>query len=197
MNFLVLSSSRGTTFQAVLDRLADGSLTANCLGLLTDRDDRGCIEKAIEADLPVSIVPKQEGQERQDYDRQLHMAMMGLGATETTLIAALGWMYILSPWFVQQWQDRIINVHPALLPKFPGAHAVKDALDAGETETGMSIHLIDEGVDTGQILVQKNCTIEPDDTIDSLKSRIQELEKEWYPKTLQMIEEGEIELPHT
>jgi len=105
-------------------------------------------------------------------------------------------MWILTPWFVHVWKGRIINVHPALLPKFPGAHGIEDAMAAGETETGMTIHIIDEGVDTGPILVQKSCSISRDDTIDSLKERIQELEKEWYPKVLQMVEEGEIAVPY-
>ncbi|MBU1911757.1 phosphoribosylglycinamide formyltransferase, partial [Patescibacteria group bacterium] len=83
----------------------------------------------------------------------------------------------------------------ALLPKYPGAHGIEEAMEAGEKETGMTIHIIDEGVDTGPILVQKSCSILPDDTVDTLKERVQALEKEWYPKTLQMVETGEIVLP--
>ncbi|MBU0458954.1 phosphoribosylglycinamide formyltransferase, partial [Patescibacteria group bacterium] len=98
-------------------------------------------------------------------------------------------------WFVQKWEGKIINVHPALLPKYPGAHGIEEAMEAGEKETGMTIHIIYEGVDTGPILVQKSCSILPDDTVDTLKERVQALEKEWYPKTLQMVETGEIVLP--
>lgn len=196
MNFVVLSSSRGTTFQAVLDRIADGSLTAKCLGLIADSEDRGCIQKAKAASFPVKIIEKEKSEEREDYDKRLHAAIEELGGSpDETVIAALGWMFILSPWFVSQWKNRIINVHPSLLPKYPGAHAHEDVLVAGESESGMTIHIIDEGVDTGEILVQKSCSVMPDDTVDSLKERVQELEKEWYPKTLQMIEEGDIQLP--
>ncbi|MBU0767225.1 phosphoribosylglycinamide formyltransferase [Patescibacteria group bacterium] len=195
MNFVVLSSSRGTTFQAVLDRMADGSLTAKCLGLVTDKDDRGCIEKAKNAGLPVIIVKREHGTQREDYNKRLDKAIRKLGKVDA--IAALGWMFILTPWFVQKWKGRIVNVHPALLPKHPGAHGIEEALHAGETESGMTIHIIDEGVDTGTILVQKSCTIEEDDTVETLKNRIQALEKEWYPKTLQMIETSEIVLPIT
>jgi|ETNmetMinimDraft_2_1059921.scaffolds.fasta_scaffold38814_2 formyltetrahydrofolate-dependent phosphoribosylglycinamide formyltransferase len=193
MNFIVLSSSRGTTFQAVIDRLADGSLTANCLGLVVDREDRGAVEKAKKANLPIKVVGRIKGEPREEYDWRLNEAINEMG--EVDVIATLGWMFILNPWFVQNWEGRIVNVHPALLPKHPGAHGIEDALGADDKETGMTIHIIDEGVDTGPILVQKNCSINLDDTVDSLKPRIQDLEKEWYPKTLQMIETGEIKLP--
>lgn len=193
MNFIVLSSSRGTTFQAILDRLADGSLTARCLGLVADREDRGCIEKARSAGLPFVIVQHGKGEAREDYDRKVDAAIRSLGNVD--LIAAIGWMFVLSPWFVGKWQGRILNVHPALLPKFPGAHAHEDVLAAGEKESGMTIHLIDEGVDTGPVLIQKRCPVPPSDTPDTLKTRVQALEKEWYPKVLEMIEKGTIVLP--
>ncbi|MDD3896835.1 MAG: phosphoribosylglycinamide formyltransferase [Candidatus Peribacteraceae bacterium] len=194
MNFVVLSSSRGTTFQAVIDRIADGTLTAKCAGLVTDRADRGCADKARAAGIPVMVVEREKGEDREAYNQRLDAAIRSFGRVD--VIAALGWMWILTPWFVHVWKGRIINVHPALLPKFPGAHGIEDAMAAGETETGMTIHIIDEGVDTGPILVQKSCSISRDDTIDSLKERIQELEKEWYPKVLQMLEEGEIAVPY-
>ena len=197
MDFVVLSSSRGTTFQAVIDAMKDGSLEARCLGLIADREDRGCTEKATAAGIPTLIVERVKGEERESYDRRIDEAIGALVVkTEDVdvLLACMGWMFIFSPWFVTQWKNRILNVHPALLPKHPGGHAIDDALAAGDAETGMTIHWIDEGVDTGKIVEQKNCSILPDDTVDTLKARIQELEKEWYPKVLQMIEQGELRL---
>ncbi len=215
MNFIVLSSSRGTTFQAVLDRIEDGSLTARCLGLIADREDRGCVSKARAAGVAVTILERMKGEDREEYDRRVHGGILSLtppppnplphaslrSARErgsgSTVIAALGWMFIFSPWFVHQWRHRIINVHPALLPKHAGGQAIRETLAAGETETGMTIHLIDEGVDTGPILLQKKCPVLAGDTEDTLKERVQALEKEWYPKVLQMIERGEMILPKT
>jgi len=193
MNFVVLSSSRGTTFQAVLDRIADGTLTAHCLGLVTDRLDRGCVEKARNAGVHIAVVERQPKEPRETYDMRLDAAIRGLG--DVDVIATLGWMYLLTPWFVGQWRHRILNVHPALLPKYPGAHSIEDALKDGAQESGMTIHLIDEGVDTGPVLLQKSCPVEHDDTPDTLKERIQALEKEWYPQALQMIEDGALKLP--
>ncbi|MDD5751443.1 MAG: phosphoribosylglycinamide formyltransferase [Candidatus Peribacteraceae bacterium] len=195
MNFVVLSSSRGTTFQSVIEALQSGALTATCLGLVADSPERGCIEKAKAAGLPVRIVGKVKGEPREEYDRRLDAELRAMGANEQTIIAAIGWMFVLSPCFVRTWHNRILNVHPALLPKYPGAHAHEEVLAAHEKETGMTIHVIDEGVDTGPILLQKRCPVLPDDTHDALKERVQELEKEWYPKVLQMIEEGEVQLP--
>ncbi len=197
MNFIVLSSSRGTTFQAVLDAQKRGELKAKCLGLVTDREDRQCIDKAKEADLPFIIVTRVNGESREEFDRRVQEAIVSLGGGKDTVIAALGWMFIFSPWFIQAWKDRIINVHPALLPKHSGkgmyGHHVHDAvLAAGEKESGVSIHLMDEEVDTGRILLQKTCPVLPDDTPDSLQQRVQGLEKEWYPRVLQMVESGEI-----
>ena len=197
MDFIVLSSSRGTAFQAVIDAIEDGSLEARCLGLVSDREDRGCVEKARVAGLSVRIVKREKGEERQEYDQRLNETVRELAKNSElakVIIACMGWMFIFSPWFVGQWKNRILNVHPALLPKYPGGHAIDDALDAGETEAGMTIHWIDEGVDTGKIVEQKKCSIMPDDTVDTLKARVQELEKEWYPKVLQRLHSGDISM---
>ena len=197
MRFAVLSSSRGTTFQAILDRIADRTLTAQCAGLVADRKDRGCVVKAKVAGIPVVVVEKREGESRETYDERLHEAFLTLGSID--VIAAIGWMFVLSPAFIRKWKNRILNVHPALLPKYGGsgmhgAHVHEAVLKAHEKESGMTIHLMDEGVDTGKVLLQKTCPVLPGDTVDSLKVRVQELEKEWYPKVLEMIEKGEIKI---
>lgn len=184
MKFIILSSSRGTTMQAVLDDL---ELKEQCLGLVSDREDRGCVEKAKAAGIPVKIVKRKDGEDREQYDKRIDAALEELGADEATYIAALGWMFILSPWFVAKWPRKIINVHPSLLPKYPGAHAIRDALADDATETGMTIHYIDEGVDTGEIIEQQSCTVDPDNDEETLKAKIQELEKEWYPRVLKKL----------
>ena len=185
--------SRGTTFQAILDRIADGSLTAKCLGLVSDNEKRGCVEKARDAKLPVKIVLKKKDESREEYDKRLDAAVRALGNAD--IIAAIGWLYLLSPWFVQQWKNRILNVHPSLLPLHPGLHAHEEVLKVKETESGMTIHIINEALDEGEILVQKSCSVLPSDTVETLKARVQALEKKWYPSALEMIEKGEIRLP--
>ena len=211
MDFIVLSSSGGTTFQAVLDRIADGTLTAQCLGLVTDLEDHGCVAKARRVGLPVRIVQRKKGETRGEYDRRLDGAILELCSERAltpceprmcdqrsthhdTFLVCIGWMWLFSPWFVQQWHRRILNVHPSLLPQYPGRHPHEDVLAAREKTSGMTIHWVDEGVDTGPIIVQKNCSVFPGDTVETLKARIQELEKEWYPKVLEMIDRGKMQL---
>lgn len=106
-------------------------------------------------------------------------------------------MRILTPYFVSKFKNRIINVHPALIPKysgkdFYGKSVHKAVLRAGEKETGMTVHFVEEGVDTGKIILQKKCPVLPGDTPESLKERVQNLEKEWYPKVIQMFVDGKL-----
>jgi phosphoribosylglycinamide formyltransferase 1 len=203
VDFIVLSSSRGTTFQAVLDAEKRGELEAKCLGLLTDRADRECIAKAEAAGVPVWIVEWTAKEKREIYDRRVMEALQDMlkgRGPRSVVLAALGWMHIVGPAFIHEWRHRILNVHPALLPKFGGegmyGMRVHEAvLDHQEKESGITIHLMDEGVDTGPILLQKTCPVLPGDSPETLRDRIQALEREWYPKTLQMIHRGEVKLP--
>ncbi len=194
--FIALSSSRGTTFQAIIDRIADRSLDAECLALVTDSPDRGCVEKAHAVGIPVRVVARSKGEDREAYDARLTAEIEQILYSNkipdrsAVYIAAVGWMWLLSEPFVRAWKDRIINVHPSLLPKYPGVHAHREVLAADETQSGMTIHYIDTGVDTGRVLLQKSCEVLPTDTEDTLRVRVQELEKEWYPKVLQMIADG-------
>jgi folate-dependent phosphoribosylglycinamide formyltransferase PurN len=176
---------------------------------VTDRSDRGCVEKAKKAKLPYRIVEKKPEESREEYDVRVHETINELSNSgphisevrphSEVLIAAIGWMHILSSWFIQKWPGRILNVHPALLPKYGGegmfGMKVHEAvLASSDRESGMTIHLMDEGVDTGQIIVQKKCSVSSSDSKEKLKEKVQALEKEWYPKVLQMIELGEIKL---
>lgn len=199
MNFVVLCSSRGTTFQAIIDKMKNGSLKMKCLGLITDSDERGCIEKAKAGNIPVKIIDKMENESREHYDERLENALEELGADRKTLLAAMGWMWILTPEFVKH--HTIINVHPALLPKYGGegmyGHHVHEAvLENKDTDSGITIHVMDSGVDTGKTLLQKTTSVFADDTVETLQARVQELEKKWYPEVLQMIEDGKIILPN-
>ncbi len=194
MNFVVLSTSKGTVFQSVIDRMQDGSLHATCLGLITDKADRGCVAKAKNAKLAVKVVERLAGETRKDFDERVHQAILELGAKPNDFISCIGWMLLLSPEFVGKWRNKILNVHPGLLPKFPGTHTHEAVLRSGDRESGMTIHLIDEGMDTGKILLQKKCPVMPNDTVETLKMRVQALEREWYPKVLHMIESGELKV---
>lgn len=198
MTFIALCTAKGTVFQSVIDAMHDGSLAMTCAGLVSDSADHGCVEKANNAGIPVRIVTMQKGEPREDFDRRVDTAIHELcppsSSEGETLIACMGWMWMFSPWFVKTWNNRILNVHPSLLPKHPGSHAHELVLASGDSESGMTIHLIDEGMDTGKILLQKTCPVLPHDTVDTLKARVQGLECEWYPKVLAAIEQGTMKI---
>lgn len=195
MKFVVLSSSRGTVMKAVFESMKRGELKAECLGLVTDKEERGCVMRAKAFGVPVEIVPMTKGKPRAEYDVRVSAAIQKLAGDEKVIVTCMGWMWILSPGFVATYRNRIINVHPSLLPKHKGAHAHDAVMAAKDTESGMTIHLVDEGMDTGKILLQKSCPVLPNDTVDALKERVQALECLWYPRALQMIESGELKLP--
>lgn len=202
MNFIALSSSRGTTFQAVIDAMQEGALRAKCIGLVTDNEKRECIAKAEAAGIPVRAVTGKK-KPREQYDAAVDAAIRDLasetGVPEPDVIAEMGWMWIHTPSFIQKWPRKILNVHPALLPKYGGkgmygSHVHEAVLAAGESESGVTIHVMDEGVDTGTIIEQKMCSVEEGETAESLQAKVQLLERELYPEVLQGVEEGRIVL---
>lgn len=198
MHFICLSSSRGTVLESVLKAMKRGELQAECLGLVTDQSERGCAAVALRHGVPLIVTEREPSEDRVHYDRRLHAAIQSLIPPDidpsSVMITTLGWMWLLSPEFVSKYPSRIINVHPSLLPKHPGAHAHDLVLLSKDKESGMTIHLIDEGMDTGRILLQKKCPVLPGDTTETLKARVQELEKEWFPRMMQMIVDGKLKI---
>lgn len=191
MQLAVFASTNGTDFQAILDAKARGELSkVDIRVLIVNKEDCGAVEKALNAQIPVEFVDPldEEGKKvsREEYDQVLDEICQEY---EVDTIACIGWMRILSPWFVKRWEKNILNVHPSLLPKYPGMDLSvhEEVLKNAEKETGMTIHYIDEGVDSGEILLQKSTEVLPDDTAESLKKRVQELEKAGYVEVLEKL----------
>lgn len=183
--------------------MKNGKLTAKCLGMITDKDDRECIAKAQAAGIAHIVIDHKANEPTEEYDMRLTAAIRTLqtrtGVSGTPIVALMGWLHILSPVFLMQFRGHIINVHPSLLPKYGGKgmygkHVHEAVLQAKETESGISLHIVEEEVDTGKILMQKPCPVLADDSADALRIRVQELEKEWYPALLEMIQRGEVRL---
>ncbi len=188
MNISVFASTNGTHLQAILDEMKDGKMPGVELKfVLVNREDCGAAEKAGKAGTPlVFLDPKtKEGKllDREVYDRHVDKVCE---MYEIELIVLVGWMRILSPWFVKKWAKKIINVHPSLLPKYPGMDldVHQAVIDAGEKESGMTIHYVDEGVDTGEIILQKKVNVAPGETAESLKEKVQTLEKKYLPEVV-------------
>lgn len=165
---IVLASGSGTLLQAILDSpLRDAVIAAG-----SDRPGAPALARAAAAGIDTFAVPMRD--DRPAWDRAL---LAELDLRQPDLIVSAGFMRILGPSVVAAYRDRIVNAHPALLPAFPGAHAVRDALAAGVTQTGCTVHLVDEGVDTGPVLAQEAVPVLPGDDEATLHERIKAVER--------------------
>lgn len=189
----VLSSTNGTNFQSILDAKERGELSdVEVCCLITNKADCGAAQKARDNGIKVYYFSSKE-MTREAFD----MAVMDtLDYFGVDLVVLGGFMRILGPAICERYKNRIINIHPSLLPKFSGGMDTdvhQAVIDAGEKETGMTIHVVTKDVDAGQIILQKSVEVSPDDTPETLKEKVQTLEKEWYPKAIQMFANGEVQ----
>ena len=171
----VLGSTRGSSLQPVIDAIEAGELNAAIVAVISNRRKSIILERARIHGLKGYFVSAKDRQ-REEFDRQVTALLKQSGAE---LILCIGYMRILSSEFVQEWYGKVANVHPSLLPRYPGLMDLdvhQAVLNAGDPETGCTVHLIDEGVDSGPILIQKNIPVETGDTAESLKARVQPLE---------------------
>ena len=173
---VVLASGSGTTLQAILD---DPVLRPLVVAAGTDVPDCLAMTRAGSAGVATFAEPLAAHRDRDTWNDALAEA---IAVHEPDLVVLAGFMRILGPKVVHRF--RIVNTHPALLPAFPGAHAIRDALAAGATETGVSVHWVDEGVDTGQVITQVSVPVRPGDDEDTLRTRIQAAEKPLYVKAI-------------
>lgn len=190
----VLASTRGTDLQAIIDEMKAGNMTGVELAcVISNKKNAYALGRAREQGYEAIFVNPLD-RTREAFDQKVADILEKHGVD---LVVLVGYMRILSAEFVKKFSHKIINVHPALIPKFCGpsffgANVHEAVLEAGEKETGMTIHYVDEGCDTGEIILQKTCPVLPGDTPDTLKDRVQALEKEWYPKVIKMLAEKSI-----
>jgi len=184
----VLASGRGSDLQALIDAKERGEVSYEISLVICNVPGAMAIERAKKHGIP-HLVMDHRGRDREEFDKEMTAALESCG---TDLIVLAGFMRILSPWFVRRWKDRIINIHPALLPSFPGAHAHRDALSYGVKVTGLTIHFVDEDVDHGPIIFQLPVAVMDDDTEESLSARVLMEEHIWYPRIVQWMAEGKV-----
>lgn len=164
-----LASGRGSNFEAVAEKILSGYIPAETGILITDKEKAGCLERASRLGIDsVFIDPKRFGS-REEHEKEL---VQYLEKHKTDLIVASGYMRLFTPWFINRYRKKIINIHPSLLPSFPGKDAQKQALDYGVRLTGCTTHFVDEGTDTGPIILQAAVEIMTYDDADSLSARI-------------------------
>jgi phosphoribosylglycinamide formyltransferase-1 len=187
----VLASGRGSNLGAILDACRRPDFPARVVVVLSDREGALALERARQAGVEaVFLDPKAHG-DRAAYDA----ALLGtLERYQPGLVCLAGYMRILTPAFVRAWAGRLMNIHPSLLPAFPGLHAQRQALDYGVKIAGVTVHFAEEGVDTGPIIVQASVPVQPDDTEDSLSARILVEEHRLYPEAIRLFAEGRLRI---
>ena len=177
----ILLSGRGSNFLAICDAIADGSIPdATIVAVIADVADAPGLNRAVERGLPAFPSPR-GGLTRSEHEAKIDKI---LDAAGVELVCLAGYMRLLSPAFVGRWRGRILNIHPALLPKFPGLHVQRRALEAGEKEAGCTVHFVDEGTDTGPIVLQRRVPVLPGDTEETLSARILAEEHRAYPEAI-------------
>tara|TARA_R110000787_G_scaffold25398_10_gene71561 strand:+ start:72 stop:662 length:591 start_codon:yes stop_codon:yes gene_type:complete len=182
LNLAILISGRGSNMEALLKAAAAPDYPAKPVLVLSNRPDARGLETARASGVQaVAIDHKSFGKDREAFERAMDAALVGAG---TQIIALAGFMRVLTPWFVNKWQGRMINIHPSLLPKYKGLDTHQRAIDAGDAEAGATVHWVSPGVDDGEIIQQASLPILPGDTADTLAARLLPVEHTLYPEAL-------------
>jgi phosphoribosylglycinamide formyltransferase-1 len=184
-----LISGRGSNMVAILDRIRSGDLDADVALVISNEPAAPGVKLARDRGVETIVVDHRQSASREEHDRRMAEA---LESRDVRLICLAGYMRILSPWFVRRFSGRILNIHPSLLPSFPGRKAQRDALEYGAKVSGCTVHLVDEGVDTGAILLQASVPVLDDDTPETLSARILEREHRLYPEAIALFFSGEL-----
>jgi phosphoribosylglycinamide formyltransferase-1 len=165
----ILASGNGSNLQAILDATADGSLDAKVKVVIANVPGAFALERAKSAGVPTALIAHRDFANRDAFDAELANALNAAGARWVVLA---GFMRVLTPGFIEHYRGRIINIHPALLPAFPGVHAQKQAFDYGVKVAGCTVHFVDDGVDSGPIIAQRVVPVQSTDTVETLTARI-------------------------
>jgi phosphoribosylglycinamide formyltransferase-1 len=188
----VLASGRGTDFQSLVDARDRGDLPVDLAILICNVPGAPVLERAKKANVPALVVDHRPfGKDREGFEREV---VKGLRNARTDLVVFAGFMRLVTPYFVGQFPMRIMNIHPSLLPAFPGTHAQRDALEAGVKVTGCTIHFVDASLDGGPIILQKAVPILEDDTEETLAARILEQEHVFLPVAVRLFAEGRVKV---
>ena len=183
----VLGSTRGTDLQAIINSINKKELRAEIAVVISNKKESYILERAKQNKIP-SIFISHKGKNREEFDEEITSV---LKKSEVELILLIGFMRILSAGFCQAWRDRLLNVHPSLLPKYAGgmdASIHEEVLKNGEKETGCTIHFVTEDVDGGPILIQKKCLVDDNDTVETLKMKVQQLEGVAFIESIKLIQ---------
>ena len=176
----ILISGRGSNMVAIIDAICEGRLDAEAAVVISNIESAPGLEKARELGITTVVIPR-KGRDREEHDREIISALKNHAVS---LVCLAGYMRLLSSFFVNEFENRILNIHPSLLPAFPGVDAQRQALEAGVKITGCTVHLVDEQLDHGPIVMQRAVDVLDADTVESLSARILEQEHQIYPDAI-------------
>lgn len=191
LRIAVFASGQGSNFQALADAVRTGELDATIELLVCDKPQAKVVERAQAAGVDVfSFQPKEYGS-REAYEMEI---LARLEAKKIDLIVLAGYMRLITDKLVQPYYGRMVNIHPSLLPSFPGKGAVEQAVEAGVKVTGVTVHFVDGGMDTGPIIAQRCVSVGDEDTLESITAAIHQVEQQLYPTVVQWISQGKVHL---
>ncbi|MDT1940011.1 phosphoribosylglycinamide formyltransferase [Carnobacterium divergens] len=182
MKIAVFASGNGSNFEAIVKSMNQGEIEGAIVLVFSDRTDAYVLERAKNLQIPVRSFSPKQFTNKVEYEKEI---LKELKAKEVELLVLAGYMRLIGPTLLNAYPNRILNIHPALLPEFPGLHGIRDAFEAGVKQTGVTVHYVDNGVDTGPILAQKRVNIEENETLASLELKIHQAEHQLYPEVIQ------------
>lgn len=188
---VVLVSGQGSNLQAILDGCQQGQIRASVAAVFSNKSDAYGLTRAREAGVPAHALAASQFADREAFDKQL---MLEIDAYAPDLVVLAGYMRILSPQFVQHYAGRMLNIHPSLLPKYPGLHTHRQAIENGDEEHGTSVHFVTEQLDGGPVILQAKVPVFAGDTEDEVNARVQYQEHAIYPLVVSWFVEGRLEM---
>ena len=189
INIGVLASGRGTNLQAIIEAIEDGKIAGEIKVVMSDHPKACALKRAQQYLIDTRYIDFKEFKNREDFDKEI---IKILKEKKIDLVVLAGYMRILSPYFIRTYQNKIMNIHPALLPSFPGLYAQKQAIGNGVKISGCTVHFVEEGVDSGPIILQKAVEMSDDDTEESLTEKILKEEHQIYPQAIQLFSESRL-----
>jgi len=189
INIGVLASGRGTNLQAIIEAIKEGKIEGRISIVISDNRDAFALKRAKQNNIETEYINFKSFKNREDYDKEI---MECLKEKDIDLVVLAGYMRILSSYFIKMYKNRIMNIHPALLPSFPGLHAQRQAVEYGVKISGCTVHFVDEGVDSGPVILQKAVEVKDNDTEESLAERILKEEHQIYPRAIQLFCQGRL-----
>jgi len=191
MKFAVFISGNGSNLQAIIDAVSEGYLSGEIALVVSNKADAYGLTRAEKANIPALCIDPKAFTSKEIYEQAI---VEELKFRQVDFIVLAGYMKILSPYFIQVYRDKILNIHPSLLPSFKGAHAISDAFDYGVKVTGVTVHFVDEEMDHGAIIAQQIVEIKEDESLDDLEEKVHKVEHSLYPKIIQKFIQGQINI---